>query len=34
MEILYQYEYLSNCVRTPPLTQQQLTYDKFGLTLG
>ena len=34
MEILYQCEYLSNFVGTPPQTQQQLTDNKVRLMLG
>ena len=31
---LDQYQYLGNCSPTPPLTQQQLIDNKFGLMLG
>ena len=34
MEKPDQYQYLSNCSPTPPLTQQQSIDDKLGLMLG
>ena len=33
-EILDQYQYLGNCLPTPPLTQQQSIDNKLGLMLG
>ena len=34
IEISDQYQYLSNCPPTPPLTQQQSINNKLGLILG
>ena len=34
VDYLDQYQYLGNCLPTPPLTQQQSIDNKLGLILG